>query len=80
MQPVTNDLGSDTYGRGTTYTVGGARPEGQATLLDGTDVQGFYARGSGLNTLGTSLACIIREDTTEGVSGDMRSPKSLLSA
>jgi hypothetical protein len=26
------------------------------------------------------LACIIREDTTEGVSGDMRSPKSLLSA
>jgi hypothetical protein len=26
------------------------------------------------------LACIIREDTTEGVSGDMRSQKSLLSA
>ena len=55
MQPVTNDLGSDTYGRGQTYTVGGARPEGQATLLDGTNVQGFYDRGSGLNTLGTSL-------------------------
>ena len=27
-----------------------------------------------------SLACIIREDTTEGALGDMRSPKALLSA
>ena len=27
-----------------------------------------------------ALACIIREDTTEGALGDMRSPKALLSA
>jgi len=26
------------------------------------------------------IACIIREDTTEGALGDMRSPKALLSA
>jgi hypothetical protein len=27
-----------------------------------------------------ALACIIREDTAEGVLGDMRSPKALLAA
>jgi hypothetical protein len=27
-----------------------------------------------------SLTCIIREDTAEGVLGDMRSPKALLAA
>ena len=42
-------------GRGQTFTVGGARPEGQAILLDGTDVQGFYQHGAGATMLGTSL-------------------------
>ena len=42
-------------GRAATFTVGGARPEGQAILLDGTDVQGYYMHGSGLTMLGTSL-------------------------
>ena len=55
MQPVTNAVGSNMTGRGQTFTVGGARPEGQAILLDGTDVQGFYQHGAGATMLGTSL-------------------------
>ncbi len=55
MQPVTNNLQSSLMGRATTFMVGGARPEGQAILLDGTDVQGYYMQGSGLTMLGTSL-------------------------
>ena len=55
MQPITNAVGSNMTGRGQTFTVGGARPEGQAILLDGTDVQGFYQHGAGATMLGTSL-------------------------
>jgi hypothetical protein len=43
------------YGKGETYSVAGSRPEGQAFLLDGTDVQNFFNRGAGSASLGTSL-------------------------
>ena len=43
------------YGKGDTYSVAGARPEGQAYLLDGTDITNFFNHGSGAGSLGTSL-------------------------
>jgi hypothetical protein len=43
------------YGKGETYSVAGSRPEGQAFLLDGTDIQNFFNRGAGSASLGTSL-------------------------
>jgi hypothetical protein len=36
--------------------------------------------GENGDTVESALACIIREDTAEGVLGDMRSPKALLAA
>jgi hypothetical protein len=43
------------YGKGDTYSVAGGRPEGQAYLLDGTDITNFFNHGSGAGSLGTSL-------------------------
>jgi len=43
------------YGKGDTYSVAGGRPEGQAFLLDGTDVTNFFNHGTGGGSLGTSL-------------------------
>ena len=43
------------YGKGDTYSVAGGRPEGQAFLLDGTDITNFFNHGSGAGSLGTSL-------------------------
>jgi len=43
------------YGKGDTYSVAGGRPEGQAYLLDGTDIVNFFGHGSGAGSLGTSL-------------------------
>jgi hypothetical protein len=37
------------------YAVSGARTEGQAILLDNTDVQGFWNTGTGSRAIGTSL-------------------------
>src|SRR5207237_329377 len=43
------------YGRGADYSVSGSRPEGQAFLLDNTDVQNFWNHGPGSAVLGTTL-------------------------
>jgi hypothetical protein len=43
------------YGKGDTYSIAGARPEGAAYLLDGTDITNFFNHGSGAGSLGTSL-------------------------
>ena len=42
-------------GEANTYSIAGARPEGQALLLDDTDIQTFWNQGSGAGILGTSL-------------------------
>ena len=55
MQPVTNMSTSSMTGRASTFAAAGSRPQGQAILLDGTDIQGFYQHGSGSTMLGTSL-------------------------
>jgi hypothetical protein len=43
------------YGGGFTYSVAGARPNGQAELLDDTDVQNYFAHGGGAGSLNTAM-------------------------
>jgi len=43
------------YGVESNFSVSGARSEGQAYLLDNTDIQGFWAHGSGSGVMGTTL-------------------------
>jgi Carboxypeptidase regulatory-like domain/TonB-dependent Receptor Plug Domain len=43
------------YGVQNNFSVSGARSEGQAYLLDGTDIQGFWNHGSGSGVMGTTL-------------------------
>jgi outer membrane receptor protein involved in Fe transport len=43
------------YGLENNFSVSGARSEGQAYLLDNTDVQGFWSHGSGSGVMGTTL-------------------------
>jgi hypothetical protein len=43
------------YGLQNNFSVSGSRSEGQAYLLDGTDIQGFWAHGSGSGVMGTTL-------------------------
>ena len=43
------------YGVENNFSVSGARPEGQAYLLDSTDIQGFWNHGSGSGVMGTTL-------------------------
>ena len=43
------------YGVEQNFSVSGARSEGQAYLLDGTDIQGFWNHGSGSGVMGTTL-------------------------
>jgi TonB dependent receptor len=42
-------------GRNATFSVAGSRPEGQAILLDGENLQNWWQRGSGAGVTGTSL-------------------------
>jgi len=42
-------------GRAPTFSISGARPEGQAILLDGENLQDWWQRGSGANVTGTQL-------------------------
>jgi Carboxypeptidase regulatory-like domain len=42
-------------GRAATFSISGARPEGQAILLDGENLQDWWQRGSGANVSGTQL-------------------------
>jgi hypothetical protein len=43
------------YGTQNNFAVSGARSEGQAYLLDSTDIQGFWNHGSGSGVMGTTL-------------------------
>jgi hypothetical protein len=43
------------YGVQNNFSVSGARAEGQAYLLDGTNIQGFWNHGSGSGVMGTTL-------------------------
>jgi hypothetical protein len=43
------------YGTGEDYSVSGARPEGQAFLMDNSNVQDFWNHGPGSAVLGTTL-------------------------
>jgi hypothetical protein len=43
------------YGVGQNYSISGARPEGQAFLLDNSNVQDFWDHGPGSASLGTTL-------------------------
>ena len=43
------------YGVQNNFSVSGARSEGQAYLLDSTDIQGFWNHGSGSGVMGTTL-------------------------
>lgn len=43
------------YGTENNFSVSGARSEGQAYLLDSTDIQGFWNHGSGSGVMGTTL-------------------------
>jgi outer membrane receptor protein involved in Fe transport len=43
------------YGVQNNFAVSGARSEGQAYLLDSTDIQGFWNHGSGSGVMGTTL-------------------------
>jgi Carboxypeptidase regulatory-like domain len=43
------------YGGGFTYTVAGARPNGQGEALDDTDVQNYYNHGAGAGVLNTAM-------------------------
>jgi hypothetical protein len=55
VQPSTGSPKTAVYGRSASFSVSGARPEGQAELLDGANIQGYWARGSGASIVGTSL-------------------------
>jgi Carboxypeptidase regulatory-like domain/TonB-dependent Receptor Plug Domain len=43
------------YGSAPAYSVSGSRPNGQAQLLDGTNIQDYFNRGSGAGVIGTSM-------------------------
>jgi outer membrane receptor protein involved in Fe transport len=43
------------YGAAPAYSVSGSRPNGQAQLLDGTNIQDYFNRGSGAGVIGTSM-------------------------
>jgi hypothetical protein len=47
--------GNAFFGRQTNFSISGSRPEGQAFLLDNTNVQGYWNRGAGSGILGTNL-------------------------
>ena len=55
VQQVTTGNQNSFYGAANSYSVAGARPEGQALLLDNTNIQTFWNHGSGAGILGTSL-------------------------
>ncbi len=54
-QPTPASSSSAAYGRSPSYSISGARPVGQAVLLDGANIQGFWNRGTGASIIGTSL-------------------------
>jgi len=55
VQQTASTFPSGFYGRGADYSVAGARPEGQAFLMDNSNVQNFWNHGPGSAVLGTTL-------------------------
>jgi hypothetical protein len=55
VQQTAPTFPSGFYGRGADYSIAGARPEGQAFLLDNSNVQDFWNHGPGSAVLGTTL-------------------------
>jgi Carboxypeptidase regulatory-like domain len=53
--PMGNPIMLSIYGAGENYSVSGSRAEGQAFLLDNTNTQGFWNRGTGSGALGSAL-------------------------
>ena len=47
--------GSSFYGTQNNYTIAGQRPQGQAFLLDGSDISTFWDHGTGSGATGNSL-------------------------
>ncbi len=47
--------GNSFYGKTDNYSIAGSRPEGQAFLMDGVDITGFWNHGTGSGALGTQL-------------------------
>ena len=55
VQEISTAGESSIFGREASYTIAGSRPEGQAFLLDGAEIQTFWNRGAGNAIMGTSL-------------------------
>jgi len=55
VQQTAPGFPSGFYGRGNDFSFSGSRPEGQAYLLDNTNVQDFWNHGPGSAVLGTTL-------------------------
>jgi hypothetical protein len=47
--------GNSLFGQLTNYAIAGARPDGQAFLLDNSDIQDWFNHGTGSGAMGTSL-------------------------
>ncbi len=52
---VANPSGQSIFGQLPNYAIAGARPDGQAFLLDNSDVQDWFNHGTGTGAMGTSL-------------------------
>jgi hypothetical protein len=55
VAPANTGIQGAMYGRAPAYSTSGARPEGEAILLDGTNTVNFWNHGTGASMLGTSL-------------------------
>ena len=55
VQIYQNIVAGAFYGAAPAYSVSGSRPNGQAQILDGTNIQDYFNRGSGAGVLGTSM-------------------------
>ena len=55
VQIYQNIVAGAFYGAAPAYSVSGSRPNGQAQVLDGTNIQDYFNRGSGAGVLGTSM-------------------------
>jgi Carboxypeptidase regulatory-like domain len=53
--PMGNPVMLSIYGAGENYSISGSRAEGQAFLLDNTNTQGFWNRGTGSGAIGSTL-------------------------
>ncbi len=71
VQPSSGSPKTALYGRSASFSISGARPEGQAELLDGANIQGYWNRGSGASIIGTSLGIegIAEFQTLTGIYG-----------